>query len=225
MIRFRDPRFWTSLVVIALAATALVNGVTVFRFALAEALTDASSAETRLRPFSNDATLGAIAHRDLIVVAPPADPRRQVADLADLLSDAPLSSGSWLDLAIARRAAGASTESVAAALAMSATTGPNEAVLMAGRASFALPFWSALPPDARRSLIGDLIGAWTVIDGAGRGRLAAILQNAPDGSGEEVRAGLLLNGDAGAQIASVLLPPPPKPEPQGPEPGSSAKKP
>jgi hypothetical protein len=219
MIKLRDPRFWTVLVVVALALAALTNGLTVFRFGLAEALADASTAEARLRPFAGDPTLGAVAHRDMIVLAPPVDAKQRVADLTELLSQSPLSSGAWLDLAIARRAAGASTESVAAALALSATTGPNEAVFMAGRASFALPFWSALPPDARRSLIGDLVGAWGAVDGPGRARLAAILQNGADGTREGVRAALLLNGDAGALIASALLPPP-KPEMQGPEMGS-----
>ena len=78
---------------------------------------------------------------------------------------------------------------------------------MAGRVGFALPFWSALPPDARHSLINDLVAGWPAIEAEARQRLAAILQNAPDDSGEEVRAALLSNGDAGAAIASALWPP------------------
>ena len=84
---------------------------------------------------------------------------------------------------------------------------------MAGRVGFASPFWSALPPGARRALIADLVGGWGAFGGDERARLAAMLVNAPDRSGEEVRAALLLNGVVGAAIAAQLMPPTPRAAP------------
>ena len=161
--------------------------------------------------------MGDVAERDLLRLASPTAAQAKIDVVGALLSETPLNGGAWLDLAIARRAAGLSMEGVAAALAMSATTGPNEARLMAGRAAFALPFWSALPPDTRRTLVADLIGGWPALDGGERARLAAILSEASDRSGEEVRAALLLNSSPGAAIAATLLPSPPE------APGAAAK--
>jgi hypothetical protein len=210
MMRLREIRFWTALVVAGLSLFAIAQGWNALRFGLAEALADSASAESRLQPFAGDDLVGDLADRDLLRLAPPASEQARIDVLGALLSQTPLNGGAWLDLAIARRAAGASMESVAAALALSAMTGPNEARFMVGRVAFALPFWSALPPDARRALIGDLVGGWSALSGDERARLSAILANAPDRSGEEARAALLLNGAAGAAIAAELIPPPPK---------------
>ena len=75
---------------------------------------------------------------------------------------------------------------------------------MAGRAAFALPFWSALPPDVRRTLVADLVGGWPALDGGERTKLSASLSEARDGSGEEVRAALLLAGAPGEAVAATL---------------------
>lgn len=206
-------RFWTALVVVGLSTVAIAQGWIVLRFGLAGALADATATEPRLKTFASDDLVGDLAERDLLRFAPPPSPQARIDAIGALLGRTPLSSGAWLDLAIARRTAGAPMESVAAALALSTLTGPNEARLMAGRAAFALPFWSALPPDARRALVADLVGGWGVLGADDRGRFAAILVTAPDGSGEEVRAALLLNGAAGATIAAKLMPRPPRASP------------
>jgi hypothetical protein len=209
MMRLREIRFWTALTVAGLSAFAIAQGWIALSFGVAEAVAHAASAESQLQSFAGDDLVGDLANHDLLRVAP-LSPQARIDVLDALLSQTPLNGGAWLDLAIARRAAGASLESVAAALALSAMTGPNEARFMVGRVAFALPFWSALPPDARRALIGDLVGGWPALGGGERARLAAILANAPDHSGEEARATLLLNGAAGAAIAAELMPAPPK---------------
>jgi hypothetical protein len=209
MMRLGEIRFWTALVVAGLSAFAIAQGWNALRFGLAEAFADSASAESALQPFAGDPLVGDLADRDRLRLAPPPAAQTRIDAEAALLGQTPLNGGAWLDLAIARRAAAAPMESVAAALALSAMTGPNEARFMAGRVAFALPFWSALPPDARRALIGDLVGGWRALDGPARGRLAAILAAAPDRSGEEVRAALLLSGAAGAAIAAALIATPP----------------
>jgi hypothetical protein len=213
MMRMREVRFWTTLGVAGLSVFAIAQGWTALRFGLGEAQADSASAESQLQPFAGDGLVGDLADRDLLRLAPPVPPQARVDAVGALLGLTPLNGGAWLDLAIARRAAGASMESVAAALALSAMTGPNEARFMAGRVAFALPFWSALPPDTRRSLIADLVGGWGAFGGDDRARLSAILANAPDRSSEETRAALLLNGAAGAAIANALMPPPAKAAP------------
>jgi hypothetical protein len=208
MMRLREIRFWTALGVAGLSAFSITLGWNALSFGLAEAVADSASAESQLRPFVGDGLVGDLAERDLLRLAPSLSAQARIDVLDALLSQTPLNGGAWLDLAIARRAGGASTENVAAALALSAMTGPNEARFMAGRVAFALPFWSALPPDARRALIGDLVGGWPALGGDERARLAAVLANAPDRFAEEARAALLLNGAAGAAIAAELMPPP-----------------
>lgn len=206
-MRVREMRFWTALVVGGLSAAAMAQGWTALRFGLAEALADATSAESRLQPFTGDDLVGDLAERGLLRFASPLSPHARVDAVGALLGRTPLNGGAWLDLAIARRATGASMESVAAALALSTMTGPNEARLMAGRAVFALPFWSALPPDGRRALIADLVGGWGALDSGERARLSAILANARDRPTEDIRAALLLNGPQGAIVANALMPP------------------
>jgi hypothetical protein len=208
MIGLRSLRFWTTLVVVLLSLTAIDQGWTALRLGLAEWGAEAGDAEARFAPFVGDGLVGDLALRDSLRLAPPAATKAKIAAVSALLSRTPLNGGAWLDLAIARRAAGDKMESVAAALAMSTTTGPNEASLMAGRASFALPFWSALPLDARRALVADLVGGWQALDDEARQRLAAILAAAPDRAPEELRAALLLSGADGAAIAAALLPQP-----------------
>ena len=139
------------------------------------------------------------------VKRPAADPARRIAELTDALRGAPLSPGAWLDLAIARRAAGESGASVTKALAMSAATGPNEALLMAGRASFAAPFLSALPPPLRGRLALDLAGGIDGIDGPGRERLREVFQREPAAVG--LRAALVALS-AGAVADTLALPRP-----------------
>ena len=208
MIGLRSFRFWTTLAVVLLSLTAINQGWTALQLGLAEQGADAATAEARFSPFAGDGLVGDLAERDLLRLAPPAAGQKKIAAVSALLRQSPLNGGAWLDLAIARRAAGETMESVAAALAMSATTGPHEGFLMAGRASFALPFWSALPLDARKSLVADLVGGWAFVDEPGRQRLAAILSVASDNSPEALRAALLLAGAQGAAIAAALLPQP-----------------
>jgi hypothetical protein len=224
MIQLRSFRFWTTLAVVLLSLTAITQGWTALQLGLAEQGADAANAEARFSPFAGDGLVGDAARRDSLRLAPPAAPRKKIDAVSALLSQTPLNGGAWLDLAIARRAAGDKMENVAAALAMSATTGPNEGYLMAGRASFALPFWSALPLDARKSLVADLVGGWEFLDKEGRERLAAILAAAPDRSPEELRAALLLAGAQGVAIAAALFSGPAQPPPAAaPDAGAAGK--
>jgi hypothetical protein len=210
MMRVHEVRFWTALVVGGLSAAVIAQGCVTLRFGAAEAFSDVASAEIRLQSFTGDDLVDDLAERDLLRLAPPASPQARADAVGALLGHAPVNGGAWLELAIARRGAGGSMESVAAALALSTMTSPNEARLMAGRVDFAAPFWTALPPDARRSLIADLVGGWGVLGGDERARLSAIFAAAPDRSGEEARAALLLSGAPGAAIARALTPPPAK---------------
>jgi hypothetical protein len=206
MTRLWSARFLTTLVVVLLSLTAIAQGWTAVRLGLAEQGAGAANAEARFSPLIGDGLVGDVALRDRLRLAPLAAPRAKIDAVSALLSRTPLNSGAWLDLAIARRAAGDKMESVAAALAMSTVTGPNEAFVMAGRASFALPFWSALPPEARRALVADLVGGWQALDDEARRRLSAILAAAPDRSPQEISAALTLTGAEGASIAAALIP-------------------
>jgi len=84
--------------------------------------------------------------------------RRREADLAAILSVAPLSSTHWLSLAGLRLVAAHPYEQVVAALTMSWVTGGNEGGLMLQRGLFGLLQWEVLPGDARKRTIADIAG-------------------------------------------------------------------
>ena len=166
---------------------------------------DPAKAATAIAPFSDDPLLGDVAKRDMLRLRPPpaAD---AAAAVGDLLSGTPLNSGAWAELAAARRAEGAPIEAVAAALALSTVTGPNEEYQMARRAAFALPLFRALPPDERRALVADLAGGWYAMDVKDQKRVLDWLDRAPDGQGGEVRDALLRARRGGTLVPGALLP-------------------
>ncbi len=97
-------------------------------------------------------------------------------DLELLLARAPANAGAWLDLAIARRAAGDDLSRVIEALRNSALTGPQEGRLMAGRVAFALPFWSALPEDLKARLTSDLAGVGPYLEPSERDLIESLVE-------------------------------------------------
>ena len=204
MISLRELRVWTFLIVMALSAYVLRQASTVLSFGIAEALATPQSVEDRLQSFVAAPIVASLARRDLLRLAPAADATSQVEDLAEFLTQRPLASGAWLDLTAAKIAANAGLDEVAASLALSNVTGPNEAYLMAGRAAFGLPLWASLPPDSRRSVISDLVGGWAGIDDSSRVGLKAALARTDGKTREEVRAALLLVGKPAIAIEKAL---------------------
>ena len=204
MIRLRELRTWTALVALGLSALALRQAPTVLSFGLAEALAGPQDAVQRLERFVATPIVGARARIDLLKLAPRPDPAERVDEIAGLLAQRPLDSAAWLDLAAARLAAGDRYDAIAASLALSSLTGPNEADLMAGRAALALPLWARLPRDLRRSAMADLVGGWASLDEANRAALKAAMAFASGATRAEIRAALLLSGKPGAGIETAL---------------------
>lgn len=204
MIRLRELRVWTALLVIGLSTIVLRLAATVLAFGCAETFARPQSVEDRLQSFVAVPIVASLARRDLLRLAPPADATTRVEDLSEFLTQRPLASGAWLDLSAAKIAANAGPDEVAASLALSNLTGPNEAYLMAARAAFALPLWASLPPDSRRSVIGDVVGGWLGINESNRVGLKAALERASGKTREEVRAALLLAGKRATEIEKVL---------------------
>jgi hypothetical protein len=159
------------LTVGALCLYAMAGGVALLRLSAAEA----SGSAKALRALASDRFVGAATGLDLAIAEADAAPEVRARDLETLLARAPLNPGAWLDLAAARRANGDDLSRVIAALKMSALAAPREAKLMAGRAGFALPFWSALPDDSRASLLADLAGVGPYLAPPARERLAALI--------------------------------------------------
>jgi hypothetical protein len=215
MINLRELRFWTVLMTVSLCLYTILSALPTLRYGLAGLSVDAVSATARLAPFTDEPGVGALAKRDVLTLAPPQAAASRVAALASLIRDTPMSSGAWLDLSIAKEEAGAPMEQIANALALSSLTGPNESRFMAGRASFGLPLWSKLPPDLRRTLIGDLIVGWSGMDQARRADLDTLLTAESDQTREEIRSSLLVAGAAGAAISDALeLSPEPSSDPE-----------
>lgn len=205
MIRLRDARLWTSVLAMALAAGAIKPGATLLSFGLSESLASyGQDAETRLRPFADDAGVDLRARRDLQRLAPKPEPDARVAEIEGIAALAPASGGAWLDLANARSDARVGPEGVLAALALSSLVGPNEAHLMAGRGAAAASMWSDLPPESRRRFVSDLLGGKIFEDHSTFKAMQQALSTLPVGQKREIRAALLLTGRSGETIADGL---------------------
>ena len=163
----------TTLMVAALSLCAMFGGASLLRLGLAE--TRGAGADA-LRPLLEDRVVGAAAGLELSIAESAAPPAARAKNLEALLARAPANAGAWLDLAMARRAAGDDFSGVVEALRFSALTGPREARLMAGRVSFALPLWGALPDDLRARLIGDLAGVGPYLETSERDQVAALVE-------------------------------------------------
>lgn len=204
MIRVRDIRFATSLLVLSLAGAAALIGLTAARFGIAQVRADGDSAASHLKNFVGQAPISGAARRDLLAFAAPDDAVRRAEDIAALLAEEPLSGAAWLDLAAARQASRQAVEQVAAALVLSNLTAPREAHVMAARAAFGLSLWEDLPPNLRRTLVSDLIGGWGEVDVGARRALAAGLAIKGDATREQVRSALLLAGKPAAGLIEAL---------------------
>jgi hypothetical protein len=163
----------TALMIAALSLCAMFGGASLLRLGLAETRGAGGDA---FRLLLKDRVVGAAAGLDLSIAEAAAAPAARARALETLLARAPANSGAWLDLAVARRAAGDDVSRVLEALRFSSLTGPREARLMAGRVAFALPFWSALPEDLRARLIDDLAGAGPYLEASERGLVGGLIE-------------------------------------------------
>jgi hypothetical protein len=204
MIAVREARLWTSLFVVGLSVAAISSAWPMLRFALGAQSAKASNAQARLGDLFDASPAAPLARKLALTLSPPTPPAERAAALTDYLALTPMASGAWLDLAIARRAAGAPMAEVASALAMSATTGPNEGRFMAGRAAFGLPLWDQLPPSLRRGLARDLVDGWGELSEAQRRAIDDGLTIASDRTRAQVLAALLLESPSALEIVKAL---------------------
>ncbi|QEN85695.1 hypothetical protein FZC33_05530 [Labrys sp. KNU-23] len=153
-------RIGTAALCMAVAGFTVWRSVPVLGFALAEHQAEESTDTAPLKTFAATLETGALAEAAMQSAIPQARPADRIEAATRLLKRRPLSSNAWFDLATARLADGKGMAEVAQALRLSALTGPNESVLMASRALFALSLWSALPDDLRRRTAQDIAGGW-----------------------------------------------------------------
>jgi hypothetical protein len=162
----------TALMIAALSLGAMFGGASLLRLSLVETRGAGAGA---FRPLLEDRVVGAAAGIDLSIAEPTAAPAVRARDLEHLLARAPAHAGAWLDLAMARRAAGDDISTVLDALRVSTLTGPREARLMSGRVAFALPFWAALSDDLKMRLISDLAGVGPYLEVSERNLVGALI--------------------------------------------------
>lgn len=153
-------RIGTAALCLAVAGFTVWRSVPVLGFAIAERHVEESIDAAALQTFAEPLETGALAEAAMQSAIPQAQPIDRIEAATRLLRRQPLSSNAWLDLATARLAGGEGMAEVTQALRLSALTGPNESVLMASRALFALPLWSALSDDLHRRTAQDIAGGW-----------------------------------------------------------------
>jgi hypothetical protein len=211
-MRLCDSRVLTSLIMPTACAFAIWHGSTILRFASARAavLSHERPVET-LRPWT---TVTAVAGAALAVpLAEPVDAgdrasaRRRADALSAIIAVQPLSAMNWLSLASTRLVTAEPLDNVAAALAMSALTGPNEAFVMSQRGIFGLLQWDVLPADQRRRAVADFAGAIPALPNADHAMNAAkaILSAKTDDVRQEVAVSLRAQGLSPSDLARVGL--------------------
>ena len=205
MIRLTDTRVWTSLVVAALAILPIRHSFSAISFGLNDTSLSEQNVHAKLDSLTQERTVGLLARREIYRVAPGPDAAAAIESLSAMLALAPMASATWLELAYARRTAGSGIEQVVASLALSNLTGPNEARLMTARVIFALPLWSALPPDSRSNIVADIVGGWPFMDDSFRKSLRFIVANLSQHARQEFRAMLLLLGGKSAVGVEAYL--------------------
>lgn len=174
----RVARIGTAVLCMAVAGLAVWRSVPILGFALAERQVGESGDINSLRTFATALETGALTEAAMQPAITQAQPAGTIEDSVRLLRRQPLSSSAWLDLATARLASGKGMTEVAQALRLSALTGPNESVLMASRALFALPLWTALPDDLHRRTAQDIVGGWERLEASDKLVMRLTLSNA-----------------------------------------------
>ncbi|MDE2579618.1 MAG: hypothetical protein KGL46_12475 [Hyphomicrobiales bacterium] len=160
-----------------LGLCALAAGLAIAPLRLAFSSRDPVQRALAARALTQSFAAGDLARRAVAVAEN--DPVKRAALLGAALSSAPAAGELWLDLAATRLAAGDAPEQVMAALRLSGLTTPNEARLMAQRASLSIPLWAVMPDDMRRRALADLVGGWTHVDEPHKAALRAALSFAP----------------------------------------------
>jgi len=201
---FLSARTFTSLLVIGLCAFTISREATVLRYASAESRADSGNSPEALAPFVDDITVGILARSGLSASMAKEHAAQRVVGLNELVTLSPLMSGAWLELARTRLESHETAEKIVAALLMSHVTGPNEGRLMGERAVFALPLWSMLPAEARKSLITDLVGGWGEVGDPQRQAMCAALAVAREDTREAVGAVLWLSGRQALPVMKAL---------------------
>jgi hypothetical protein len=211
-MRLCDSRVLTSLVTLAACAFAIWHGSTILRFASARAAMGSYERPVgAVRPWM---TVTGVAGAALAVsLTEPVDAgdratvRRRADALSAIIAEQPLSAMHWLSLASTRLVTAEPLDKVAAALAMSALTGPNEAFVMSQRGLFGLLQWEVLPADQRRRAMADFAGAIPALPNADHAMNAAkaILSAKTDDVREEVAVSLRAQGLSPSDLARVGL--------------------
>jgi hypothetical protein len=201
MIRARGSYVWTCLVVIGLCLFAMRQSIVLLSYGVAAAAATPETAEVALLPYIDAPITAAVAQRDLLKLAPRQEADAQIDRIVSLLGETPANGGAWLDLAIARLAAGAKDDQIMSSLALSNISAPYEAHVVTGRAVLVLSLWSRLPPEFRRNAALDLVRGWPFADEANRAAMKAVVSNATPQKREQIRAAL---GSIGKPAADVL---------------------
>jgi hypothetical protein len=208
MLRVRELRFVTAVLVVGIGGFAVTRGLSVLRFSIAQSLAAAADTEV-LDRFTAIPGVAALAQRSALELddrqSQPPDLPAKINRLSGLLALTPLDSRDWLSLAWLRLRIGAPMDKSLPALALSSLAGPNEGYVMVPRGFLGLSMWQVMPKEGRRNAVGDLLGAWSMLVTPERERLRSTLDALNPVSRQEIRAAFLLaDRNLGSQIADAL---------------------
>jgi hypothetical protein len=215
-VRGKGQAIATAAFVTTLAAVTIMIAVPLLQFGLAEAAPSEKQWRALLEPLTESRLVGALARRNLLLtpsILTRLDVSERVTGFEALLGETPLDSAAWLQLAMARRDAGAPPERVASALALSRSTGRLEGELLISRVRFALPMWADLSPQSRQQTVADLLsGGWGLMSQDEQSEMRDVIAEASDEVRADLRTRLTRSGTAGRNIIQrVGLKAPPTP--------------
>jgi hypothetical protein len=197
-----------AIAIIGLCGLAMLRGLEIVRFSMAEALLDSGvNRYDVLRPWLNVPGLAYSARTSALSTVNDWNDKSAVFARRDqeteILTVKPLSADFWLLLADMRRIAGDDPSRAVEALTMSMLIGRNEGYLMAERGLFAVSIWENLPPEMKQRGARDL--AMTQLSDIQKRRLQTLLSEKSEHVREEIENDFAVAGLSKELLAEIGL--------------------
>lgn len=205
-MRALELRFLTTMAIVGACAFVAAKGSDIVSFSIGDSVAPQQStaeifkrwvAEPVLWFSARTAELTPVGADDASLVTTRRD------EVMEILSVRPLSSEKWLSLLRIRGAAGEPSEKIAAALVMSALTGPNEGYLMSRRAIYGLSLWETMPAEVRRRAAIDTLAA--PFSDKRMVEIQRLLASKPEKVRQEIKAALVEQGISRARLGEIGL--------------------
>jgi len=201
----RVVRIVTAFAVMALGAVALVQGLGIVRFGIAQA----SDQPQALRAWDSSTGLSFTARELSLTAVTNADDEvnllKRRDEQAGMLSARPLSSKYWLMFSEMRLLTKEPENKVAEAVELSELTGSHEGYLMFPRGMYGVVHWENLPQDLKWQIATDLVETTSPLTDPQKAALQKALAKKTDPVRQDIKTVLAAKGFSEKNLAAIGL--------------------